>query len=71
MKFADFSGIRGTYLRENVHKTNFFEFVHFFFLFSFVEEFQFSLNFESSVRLSFGRVHELNFIFKLLFIESF
>ena len=43
--------------------------LRFFFLCSFVEEFQFSFNFESSVSLSFGRVDRLNFIFQLILIE--
>ena len=41
-----------------------------FFLFSFVEGYQFSFNFEFSVRLSFSRVYGLNFIFQLVLIES-
>ena len=39
----------------------------FIFLFSFVEEFQFLFNFESSVKLSFSRILGLNFILWLEF----
>ena len=43
----------------------------YFFLFSFVEMFQFSFNFESSERLFFRRILGLNFFFQLILIESF
>ena len=60
------SVICGTYLRVSRNKS-YFEFKYFFF-----EEFQFLSNFESSVKLSFDRILDLNFskiVFRLTLVE--
>ena len=55
----------GTYLRERVWKTEFFEFEYFSFFFSFVEKFQFSFNFESFLKF-FSAEFSVEFSFSYL-----